>query len=133
SDLSTAPKADCPGLVMPPKRTGVSFYDTGGQSGRQVSRLRRLACLLPVRTIPSMVSMFALVVTAALGAVELQPPPPRDAVLPSGPALTLSEAEQNALRYQTTLRQAAGQTEAAAGRVEEARSGYLPQLTGIAT
>lgn len=46
--------------------------------------------------------------------------------------LTLSEAEESALRNQPTLRQAHAQTDAAQGRVEQARSGYLPQaaLTG---
>ena len=43
------------------------------------------------------------------------------------------QAEQNALHNQPTVRQAAGQTEAAAGRVEEARSGYLPQVSGTGT
>jgi len=46
--------------------------------------------------------------------------------------LTLSQAEESALRNQPTLRQAHAQTDAAQGRVEQARSGYLPQaaLTG---
>jgi outer membrane protein len=42
--------------------------------------------------------------------------------------LTLADAEQNALRHQPNMLRAAGQTEAAEGRVEEARSGYLPQV-----
>ncbi len=41
--------------------------------------------------------------------------------------LTLSQAEESALRNQPTLRQAQAQTDAAQGRVEQARSGYLPQ------
>jgi len=47
-------------------------------------------------------------------------------------ALSLSQAQERALRYQPSLRQARGQTEAAEGRTEQARSGYLPQasLTG---
>jgi outer membrane protein len=53
--------------------------------------------------------------------------------LPTGPALTLAQAEQNTLKHQPTVRQAEGQTEAAAGRVEEARAGYLPQVTGTGT
>lgn len=44
-------------------------------------------------------------------------------------ALTLSQAEASALRSQPTLRQARALTDAAQGRVEEARSGYLPQAT----
>jgi outer membrane protein len=42
-------------------------------------------------------------------------------------ALTLSQAQDRALRNQPSLRQARGQTEAAAGRTDQARSGYLPQ------
>src|SRR5581483_4370344 len=44
--------------------------------------------------------------------------------------LTLSQAEESALRYQPTMRQARAQTDAAQGRVEQARAGYLPQATG---
>ena len=46
--------------------------------------------------------------------------------------LSLSQAQERALRYQPALRQARGQTEAATGRTEQARAGYLPQaaLTG---
>jgi len=51
---------------------------------------------------------------------------------PGRPALSLAQAEQLALRQQPTIRQAQGQAEAAAGRVEEARSGYLPQVTATA-
>jgi outer membrane protein len=53
--------------------------------------------------------------------------------VPTGPALTLAQAEQNALKHQPTVRQAEGQTEAAAGRVEEARAGYLPQVAANGT
>jgi outer membrane protein len=52
---------------------------------------------------------------------------------PSGAALSLTQAEQNALRRQPAVRQAYGQSEAAAGRVEEARAGYLPQVTANGT
>jgi len=51
-----------------------------------------------------------------------QPRPPAE-------TLTLARAESEALRLQPTLRQARGQTEAAEGRVEQARAGYLPQVT----
>ncbi len=47
----------------------------------------------------------------------------------SARALTLSQAEASALRSQPALRQARALTDAAQGRVEEARSGYLPQAT----
>jgi outer membrane protein len=44
-------------------------------------------------------------------------------------SLTLSQAEAEALRHQPAVLQARGQTAAAEGRIEEARSGYLPQAT----
>jgi outer membrane protein len=43
--------------------------------------------------------------------------------------LSLRQAEETALRNQPTIRQAHGLYEAAEGKVEEARAGYLPQLT----
>jgi outer membrane protein len=46
------------------------------------------------------------------------------------PSLSLADAERNALAHQPSVQQAAGQVEAAEGRVEQARSGYLPQVTG---
>ncbi len=62
----------------------------------------------------------------ALAAADAQPTPaPRP--------LTLSQAEENALHNQPSLRQAHAQTDAAQGRVEQARAGYLPQATGTAT
>jgi outer membrane protein len=47
--------------------------------------------------------------------------------------LSLHEAEQTALRNQPTVRQAHGLYEAAEGKVEEARAGYLPQVTVTGT
>src|SRR6185312_1249668 len=44
-------------------------------------------------------------------------------------SLTLHQAEQTALKNQPTVREAHGLYEAAEGRVEEARAGYLPQVT----
>ena len=52
---------------------------------------------------------------------------------PSVKVLSLATAEETALRHQPTLEQAFGQVEAAEGRVEQARAGYLPQLNGAAT
>ena len=52
---------------------------------------------------------------------------------PSAKVLSLANAEETALRHQPTLEQAFGQVEAAEGRVEQARAGYLPQLNGAAT
>jgi len=48
------------------------------------------------------------------------------------PQLTLSAAMAQALKTQPTMRQAQAQTRAAQGRVEQARAGYLPQVTGTA-
>lgn len=48
-------------------------------------------------------------------------------------SLSLKQAEETALRNQPTLREAHGLLEAAEGRVEEARSGYLPQVSLNAT
>ena len=44
--------------------------------------------------------------------------------------LTLSQAEESALRYQPTMRQARAQTDAAQGRVEQARSGLPASSDG---
>jgi outer membrane protein len=52
---------------------------------------------------------------------------------PSTKVLSLATAEETALRHQPTLEQAFGQLEAAEGRVEQARAGYLPQLNGSGT
>ena len=48
-------------------------------------------------------------------------------------ALTLKQAEETALHNQPTMRAAHGLLEAAEGRVEEARAGYLPQVSLSAT
>ena len=66
---------------------------------------------------------------ASLLAADLLSAPPT----PAGPALSLAQAEQNALRHQPTVREAVGQTEAATGRVDEARAGYLPQVNAVGT
>jgi outer membrane protein len=77
---------------------------------------------LALLTIPLvMVGIFAVASAADEGA------------LPGATQLSLRQAEQTALRNQPTMRQAHGLYEAAEGRVEEARAGYLPQVTGTAT
>ena len=58
---------------------------------------------------------------------------PADADAPAATPLTLRQAEQTALRNQPTVREAHGLLEAAEGRVEEARAGYLPQVSLSAT
>jgi outer membrane protein len=52
-----------------------------------------------------------------------------DGAAAGGTPLSLQQAEQTALRNQPNVRAAQGLQEAAEGRVEEARSGYLPQVT----
>jgi len=56
-----------------------------------------------------------------------------DAPPASVKVLSLAQAEEVALRHQPTVEQALGQLEAAEGRLEQARAGYLPQLNGSAT
>ncbi|HEV3031363.1 MAG TPA: TolC family protein [Polyangia bacterium] len=83
-----------------------------------------------------MATILHISVTAAALVAQLSAaggPTSRPGDVPGGPALSLAQAEQNALRYQPAVRHAQGQTEAAAGRVEEARAGYLPQVTGTGT
>jgi outer membrane protein len=87
----------------------------------------RLAYLLRMGTSPEMV--FALILSTAALAASAEPP----RLAPAGPPLTLAQAEQNALRRLPAVRQAQGQTEAASGRVEEARAGYLPQVNAAGT
>jgi outer membrane protein len=48
---------------------------------------------------------------------------------PAPTTLSLKQAEETALRNQPTLQEAHGLYEAAEGRVEQARAGYLPQVT----
>ncbi len=57
---------------------------------------------------------------------------PADDGPPKVRPLTLSAAIAQALKTQPTMRQAKAQTSAAEGRVEQARAGYLPQVTGTA-
>jgi outer membrane protein len=52
---------------------------------------------------------------------------------PPAKTLTLAEAETTALKHAPTLEQAFGQIEAAEGRLEQARAGYLPQLNATGT
>jgi outer membrane protein len=51
----------------------------------------------------------------------------------SRPILALDAAERTAMEHQPTIRQARFATAAAGGTVEQARSGYLPQVTGAAS
>jgi len=61
-------------------------------------------------------------------ATLLQSAAPRDR-----PVLPLDAAERTAIEHQPNIRQARYATAAAVGRVQEARSGYLPQLIGTAS
>jgi len=74
----------------------------------------------------------------AAGRDEAVPVAPSAAVLLASaattnrPVLPLDAAERTAIEHQPNLRQARAATSAASGRVEEARSGYLPQVNGTA-
>lgn len=67
---------------------------------------------------------FVLVFMAATSGLAANEPAPK--------VLRLEDALSTALEHQPTVLQARAQTEAAAGRVEQARSPYLPQVTGTA-
>ena len=82
----------------------------------------RLPCGARRNLVSSLVTV--MMVSSMIVPVKAAEPAPR--------TLSLSQAEETALRHQPTLRQAHGQTEAAEGRVEEARAGYLPQATATA-
>jgi outer membrane protein len=64
---------------------------------------------------------------------DTPPPPAAITLAPGGLTMSLAQAEETALKNQPNLRQARANTDAAAGRVEQARSGYLPQVTATGT
>src|SRR5512141_298963 len=64
---------------------------------------------------------------------EAQEPPLTPAPRANQRVLSLKTALDTAARHQPLLRQARATTNAARGRVEQARSGYLPQVTATAS
>ncbi len=80
--------------------------------------------LVELRKLPATVA-FVFVAGAASSGNAADAPAPR--------VLRLEDAIATALEHQPTVLAARAQTEAAAGRVEQARSPYLPQVTGIAS
>jgi outer membrane protein len=68
---------------------------------------------------------FVAIVTATSSGLAADEPAPR--------VLRLEDALSTALEHQPTVLEARAQTEAAAGRVEQARAPYLPQVTGTAS
>jgi outer membrane protein len=93
---------------------------------------RRLVPLILPLLIPLLVC--GAVSSAAAGTDSASAPATSTPATPDDPnapvkSLTLRQAEETALRNQPTLTQAHGLLEAAEGRVEEARAGYLPQVT----
>ena len=70
--------------------------------------------------------LLAATVLFVAGATRAEGEP---APAPTPAPLSLKQAEETALRNQPTMREAHGLLEAAEGRVEEARAGYLPQVT----
>ena len=88
--------------------------------------------LLTDASVRALESLKAASVVAAV-ACALVVPTRSDAAEERTPrVLRLDDALATALEHQPTVLQARAQTEAAAGRVEQARSGYLPQVTGTA-
>ncbi len=81
----------------------------------------------PVSAAPSSAPTQTRAAPAVGERQEMPPPAPRDPE-PDRPLLTLADAERVALSTQPLLRQAHAATAAAEGRVEQARSGYLPQV-----
>jgi outer membrane protein len=62
-----------------------------------------------------------------------QPPPAAQQPAPQGGRVVhLDDAVQAAIKHQPAVLQAMASTEAAAGRSDQARSGFFPQLTGTA-
>jgi len=78
---------------------------------------------MPPRRLTALI--LPLFMTGGLVLAASSPDDPNSPVKP----LTLGQAEATALRNQPTLTQAHGLLEAAEGRVEESRAGYLPQVT----
>jgi len=78
---------------------------------------------MPPRSLTAVILPF--LVTGGLVLAAVTPDDPNAQVK----SLTLGEAEATALRNQPSLTQARGLLEAAEGRVEESRAGYLPQVT----
>src|SRR5262245_60864394 len=77
-----------------------------------------------VRTGTGLGALVAALALAPAARAETAPP-----AAPVVAALTLAEAEAVALARQPSVAQAHGQAEAAERRVEQARAGYLPQVT----
>jgi len=84
--------------------------------------------------LPLHASAPATAPAAAAAAAGSSPSPATiPATTEARPILSLDAAEQNALRNQPLLREARAATDASVGRIEQSRSGYLPQVTGTAT
>jgi outer membrane protein len=85
-----------------------------------------------MRSAPRLVAILMLAAPAARAAdaPDLAAPPPAAAPAAAPPgALTLAEAEATAIHNQPAMVTARGQSDAAQGRVEQARAGYLPQAS----
>lgn len=79
---------------------------------------------MPTPSRPLILPLFALALVAIVLAAAADGEP---AAAPT--SLSLKQAEETALHNQPVLVQAHGLLEAAEGRVEQARAGYLPQVT----
>jgi outer membrane protein len=88
---------------------------------RSAARGRRLGCW-----------SAALITIAWAGTVQAQAAVDASESDQAAPVIHLDEAVRVGLEHQPNVVGAKAQTEAASGRIEQARAGYLPQVTGTA-
>jgi len=86
-----------------------------------------------IASVRSVVFMKALLTAGAFVAIAAVQATCLAVEAPPSKVLRLEDALATALEHQPAVLQARAQTEAAAGRVDQARSGYLPQVTGTAS
>jgi len=104
--------------AAPPAAGASGLPAPAGPTALPVQTADSLAPPAPERPLPPAPSAAALLATAKST---------------GRPVLALEAAEQTGLEHQPNIRQARQATAAAVGRVAEARSGYLPQVTGTAS
>ena len=99
-------------------------FDAGGEFGRGGTRRLVLRQRLAALGVALLTVTWSNVCAAQTDAAPAPERAPR--------VLHLDEAVTTGLEHQPSVLTAKAQTEAASGRVEQARSGYLPQVTGNA-
>jgi outer membrane protein len=118
-----------PALASVPVRRALHARTYGPTDGTKLARCRQnveqvVASVRSVELLKVLPAAAAFVLVATATASAADAPAPK--------VLRLEDALSTALEHQPTVLQARAQTEAAAGRVEQARSPYLPQVTGSA-